>query len=106
MMVGVVPAEVTMPGQPLTLGYVEVRARRDTCILRKGQTARGHEFHRSGLEKPVDVASAPYQMVEDGRLEGYQRGDLLASYVHLHFASEPSVARNLVEACVRWGARR
>lgn len=105
-MVGIVPAEVTMPGQPLTLGYVEVRARRDTCVLRQGQTARGHEFHRSGLKQLVDEAGAPYQMVEDGRLEGYQRGDLLASYIHLHFASEPSIARNLVEACVRCGATR
>jgi cobyrinic acid a,c-diamide synthase len=36
------------------------------------------------------------------RLEGYQLGGALLSYVHLHFASNPSIARAFVDACARW----
>ncbi len=31
--------------------------------------------------------------------EGYSKNNVLASYVHLHFGSNPEVARNLVESC-------
>ena len=105
-MVGIVPAEVTMPGQPLTLGYVEVRARRDTNVLKKGEMARGHEFHWSALETRLDEASTPYEVTGEGRREGYLEGNLLASYVHLHFASQPYLARNLVQTCVQRGKGR
>jgi cobyrinic acid a,c-diamide synthase len=38
------------------------------------------------------------------RAEGYLIGRALMSYVHLHFASNPAIARNFVDSCV--GARR
>jgi cobyrinic acid a,c-diamide synthase len=31
--------------------------------------------------------------------EGYGEKNVLASYVHLHFASNPEVARHLVASC-------
>ena len=34
------------------------------------------------------------------RGEGYLVGRALMSYVHLHFASNPSIAETLVNACV------
>ena len=44
------------------------------------------------------------------RAEGYGGQNVLASYVHLHFGSNPEVARHLVESCrdykeLREGAR-
>ena len=34
-----------------------------------------------------------------GVSEGYSDRNVLASYVHLHFASNPEVARHLVASC-------
>ena len=34
--------------------------------------------------------------------EGYSSHNVLASYVHLHFGSNPDVARNLVAQCQRY----
>jgi cobyrinic acid a,c-diamide synthase len=35
------------------------------------------------------------------RMEGYQIGGALLSYVHLHFASNPAIPAALVDACAR-----
>jgi hypothetical protein len=32
--------------------------------------------------------------------EGYRLGNMLASYVHLRFRAEPTIARSLVEAAI------
>ena len=37
--------------------------------------------------------------------EGYNADNLLASYVHAHWASNPSVAAGLVESCAQFRAR-
>jgi len=106
IMGGLVPAHAAMRGRKLTLGYAEVRARRDSLLLKEGQIARGHEFHWSGVEPALNGPEAPYEVVDEGRAEGYQRGNLLASYVHLHFASLATLAPNFVASCGRWGAGR
>jgi cobyrinic acid a,c-diamide synthase len=106
-MVGLVPARTLMRGGRVELGYRLVRARQDSILLEKGQTARGHEFHWSEVEPVLNGPEAAYEVLEDshaesaGRSEGYQRGNLLASYIHLHFASHPCLAANFVRACSR-----
>ena len=79
-----------------------VRALRDTPLLRAGEEARGHEFHHSAWEgAPPDTPRA--YGLQDARgectPEGYARGDLLASYIHLHFWSMPVLAARFVAAC-------
>ena len=101
-LVGLVPATAAMTGGRVALGYAEARARRDSVLLAAGDTARGHEFHWSSLEAPLEQSRWAYEL-EDGRGEGYCRGNLLASYVHLHFASNPRLAPNFVAACRRYG---
>jgi cobyrinic acid a,c-diamide synthase len=36
---------------------------------------------------------------DEAAAEGYAVKNVLASYVHLHFGSNPEVARHLVDAC-------
>lgn len=107
-MVGVLPGRAQMK-QRLTMGYRRVTACQDTLLLAAGNETRGHEFHYSDWEAPADLRRA-YDIVprarEETRREGYARGNLLASYVHLHFGSSEAIAPRFVEACVRWQTAR
>lgn len=110
-MFGLIPGVARMQAR-LTMGYREVIARRDTLLLRAGQTARGHEFHYSAWEAPDTVAAKhAYEIVprtsghdSARRAEGFARGNLLASYVHLHFAAHPDLAWRFVNACQKYAA--
>lgn len=103
--VGLVPANASIHGGRLALGYAEVRARHDTVVLRRGQVARGHEFHYSTLDTALDGPEAAYDLPAVDARSGYRDGNLLASYVHLHFASNPRIAPNFVAACTAWGGK-
>ncbi|MHB1006865.1 MAG: cobyrinate a,c-diamide synthase [Chloroflexota bacterium] len=104
--VGLVPANAVIKGGRMALGYAEVKARRHTLLLGEGEVARGHEFHYSSLDaSPGDVGAA-YVFAGGDRREGYVEGNLLASYVHLHFGSNPGLAPGFVAACAGWGASR
>jgi hypothetical protein len=98
-MAGIVPGQSTLVGKRLTLGYREVRARRDSPIATAGQQLRGHEFHWSVCDPPGDALAAYDVMGGPPRAEGYASGNVLASYVHMHFASDPGLARRFVDAC-------
>jgi len=102
-MIGLVPGWSAMTRQRLTLGYREVRARCDTPLLSRGQTARGHEFHWSVLEAPLLAEHAAYDLVAAPvPHEGFARGNFLASYCHLHFGSNPSLGPNFIAAAAKW----
>jgi cobyrinic acid a,c-diamide synthase len=87
-----------------SLGYVEVRLTEDSLWGARGQTLRGHEFHYSELlGTPArdsgwqTIYEASYRRQERPAREGFQRGSILASYIHLHFASRPEAVRRFVE---------
>jgi cobyrinic acid a,c-diamide synthase len=106
-MVAIIPGVAAMSERLQALGYVEVETRADS-ILGPAQTRfRGHQFRHStlegaGSEDRIDhiynVAprwgGAPFA-------EGYRVGNVLASYVHAHWASNPEVAEALINACIR-----
>jgi cobyrinic acid a,c-diamide synthase len=104
-MAGVMPLDSRMDKARLTLGYRTVRALRDGPLLRQGETVRGHEFHWSNLEGSGGLDPAYSVLESGGRLEGFQRGSVIASYVHLHMAALPSMARRFVEVCRAWKER-
>lgn len=102
-MVNLIPAWSYMQRSSLTLGYRVIKARSPGPLLHLNQEIRGHEFHWSDLEEPLPEELAAYDVVSQGsRREGYQQGNVLASYVHLHFGSARSLAPNFVDACKRW----
>jgi hypothetical protein len=96
---GLVPGVSTLANKRLTLGYREARACQDSPIARAGQMVRGHEFHWSVCDSPSDRLAAYEIMDGSGRVEGYAAGNILASYVHVHFASDPGLAPRFVAAC-------
>jgi cobyrinic acid a,c-diamide synthase len=103
-MVGVLPATVRMRPRRLSIGYTNVTTSATTLLGPAGATARGHEFHYSTLEPvPLSIPRA-YRLTDTRggeRMEGYQIGGALLSYVHLHFASNPAIPAALVDACAR-----
>ncbi|MEK7213973.1 MAG: cobyrinate a,c-diamide synthase, partial [Chloroflexota bacterium] len=104
-MAGVTPAVCVMQRRRARLGYLTVTARHDTPLLRQGEAVRAHEFHWSTLESPPDPAAAAFDVLgEPERVEGFARGNLLASYTHIHFAARPGLAARFVDSCRRWGA--
>jgi cobyrinic acid a,c-diamide synthase len=105
-LVGLLPAWTRMLDRLKTLGYVEVHLTRDTLLGTAGNTLRGHEFHYSELlEDPIrdgQWASA-YELKRRGssagELEGFQHRQVLASYVHLHWASRPAAVAAFINHC-------
>lgn len=97
-MVGLVPGWSTLDWPRLTMGYRTATARRDTLLLRAGERVRGHEFHWSRLadERPSDAA---YDLEENGAVEGFARGNVLATYLHVHFGADVRLAPRLVDGC-------
>ncbi|RTR25212.1 cobyrinate a,c-diamide synthase [Deinococcus radiophilus] len=98
-MCGAVPVDTQM--QPrLSLGYREAEALTDSPLVPAGTQVRGHEFHYS---QPLTPSPCPaYRWTLPGGTEvteGYASGQVLASYLHLHYGAAPEVARRLVQAC-------
>ena len=99
-MAGLLPGWSVMKNRLTRMGYVELEVKKNTILASKGTRLRGHEFHWSEMEKELEPTA--YGITSPTtRLEGYANGNILASYVHLHFGSEPSLARNFIEACRR-----
>ena len=94
-------AETVMRKPGLTLGYREVEIT-SACVLGEtGVKARGHEFHYSALvpRGPLHRACA----LTDARgaprgPDGLIAGNTVALYTHLHFASQPLLAKALMTA--------
>jgi len=108
--VGILPVWTRMVEKRKALGYVEVRLRAASLWGAVGATARGHEFHYSELTAPSSEMSAWSQVYdlrrrrsEDVAGEGFQRGRVLASYVHLHLGSRPDAVGAWVASCRREG---
>jgi cobyrinic acid a,c-diamide synthase len=105
-MVGLLPAATRMLHRKKALGYVEITLKEDSLWGAKGTILRGHEFHYSELSTdPAGMAGwqARYTLrrrrAESVRDEGFQRGRVLVSYVHLHLASHPEAVRFFIDHC-------
>jgi len=122
-MTGCLPAACRMDARLRALGYREAETLRPSPFGPAGTVLRGHEFHYSHLDPAVtaEVAGAAEtaKAAEAARpapsalsvwtlrdrngaplgREGVCAGSVSGSYVHLHFGSNPAVARAFVAAC-------
>ncbi|GAB6100488.1 cobyrinate a,c-diamide synthase [Halanaerocella petrolearia] len=102
-MVGVVPGQIKMTDSLQAMGYVEAKAIEDNILLKQGEKIKGHEFHYSKLINLTDNNKQAYQLYggrgEEGRFEGIVQDKLLASYLHIHFGSNPSLVTNFLDYC-------
>jgi cobyrinic acid a,c-diamide synthase len=100
-MAGVLPLSMQMTDRLVQFGYVTVEFTEDCLLARKGTVVRGHSFHQSRIISQGNVATSyhlKYSMSGKEELEGFRQGNVLASYIHLHFRANPAVAENFVAA--------
>ena len=103
-MVDLISASVKMSRTTMTLGYRAVEVVESCIVGKKGARFRGHEFHYSSLIPQKDL---PYiGQLTDARSsrcgqDGIRSGNVVGFYTHLHFRSQPSIARSLVSASSR-----
>jgi cobyrinic acid a,c-diamide synthase len=100
-MCGVIDADGAMTPS-LTLGYRDAVALSDSPLAPTGTRVTGHEFHRTTVHPRSGLllspaAGAAWQW-RGGDPEGFATSSLHASYLHLHWAADPGLARRLVAA--------
>ncbi|MFZ4855870.1 MAG: cobyrinate a,c-diamide synthase [Desulfuromonadaceae bacterium] len=100
--VGVFPVRCRMLPRRKALGYRQVELTESVLIGERGAVVRGHEFHYSEIGTMPEASIRCYEVsrrrVVLGR-EGFRIRNCLASYIHLHFGSNPEIAVRFVESC-------
>jgi cobyrinic acid a,c-diamide synthase len=110
-MAAILPFGTRMLSTRKALGYTEVVLRKQCLLGVPGSVIRGHEFHYSEIiapEEGVEIESVydlRMRKHEASRPEGYRKGSVLASYIHLHWGSAPEAPDNFVRCCAEWEKR-
>ncbi|WP_229074117.1 cobyrinate a,c-diamide synthase [Actinoplanes sp. DH11] len=103
-MCGVIDADAAMTPS-LTLGYRDAVALADSPLAPAGTRVTGHEFHRTTVHPRSGVLLSPAGGAawawRGADPEGFATPTLHASYLHLHWAGNPGMARRLVAAAAR-----
>jgi cobyrinic acid a,c-diamide synthase len=97
---GVLPFSIEMTGKLVQFGYVTVELTSDCMLGQRGTILRGHSFHYSRIENQAATDTSyrvEYSLSKREEAEGYSIGNVLASYIHLHFRTAPHVARHFIE---------
>jgi cobyrinic acid a,c-diamide synthase len=104
-MAGLIPQVCRMEKKLQTVGYVEATALADNVFCAAGETLRGHEFHFSSMtaDGSGEAATPAFQFRKNRTgveyPAGFVDGNVLASYLHIHFAGNPAAARRFVNRC-------
>jgi cobyrinic acid a,c-diamide synthase len=100
-----IPAEIKMTSKLQEMGYREITAVSDNLLLKEGDQARGHVFHYSQITNIAAELERKYKYRD--QLEGYSSFDnILASYVHLHFWSNPKLVENFLNRALSYHQSR
>ncbi|HVN26934.1 MAG TPA: cobyrinate a,c-diamide synthase [Candidatus Binataceae bacterium] len=109
-MVGLIPGVAVMAPKLQALGYVEVETRAPSVLGPRGTRFRGHQFRYSILDRD-GAAELPHLYDVQPKWgpafeEGYVHENVIASYIHAHWASNPDIPESLVRACASFHGRR
>lgn len=100
-MAGAVPVRVEMTGRLSRFGYVEMTARSDNLLCRRGERLRAHEFHYSEASDPGNAFRA-----EKAGGAGWDcvhaTQTLYAGYPHLHFWGNAGAAERFLARCLKY----
>ncbi|WP_165311456.1 cobyrinate a,c-diamide synthase [Vibrio ziniensis] len=94
-MVGILSGQSVMSNKLNRFGYCNAKANVDTLLCLSGNELRGHEFHYSDFVTDMEPAFTLSKVHEGEVLAtwrgGYQVGNTLAMYLHVHFAQSPEM---------------
>lgn len=92
-MAGLIPMNAEMTQRLQGIGYRRGVFQEDNFLGPRGMEIQGHEFHYSRVtfESEVPAAYELFKGDQADRMEGYARDNLVASYLHLHFAGQPKL---------------
>ncbi len=99
---GVFPVRCRMLSRRKALGYRQAELTENVIIGEQGAVVRGHEFHYSEIGTMTEELRRCYEVSRRGVVlgrEGFRIRNCLASYIHLHFGSNPHIAVMFVAAC-------
>lgn len=101
LMVGIFRCSVNMGDRLRALGYVTLETISDNILSKRGDKIRAHVFHWSYLTGISADTVFAYRVRERDNIfyDGLIKENVLASYTHLHFASNIDFARNFVKSC-------
>jgi cobyrinic acid a,c-diamide synthase len=112
-MVGCFPFRTKMDTRLRSLGYREVSFTGSSLLGKKGNGARGHEFHYSfiasdsGDHTNIDLIYRVTDRAGHSKpSDGYQVRRTVGSYIHLHFGSRPEIAGNFIHTCLAYQKER
>jgi len=102
-MAGCFPFGTRMLKRRKALGYREIQLTEPSPLGPSGLVGRGHEFHYSELSATDSGVASVYAVTPRSGAapsnEGYRIRQTLGSYIHLHFGSNPDMARHFVASC-------
>ncbi len=100
-MCGVIPACAVMTDKLQTVGYIDAEILSDCIIGKAGDKLHAHEFHFSTAEISTDKNIFNCKRMRTGKIyrAGFFTKNIVASYLHIHFAGCQSAAENFVNAC-------
>jgi cobyrinic acid a,c-diamide synthase len=106
-MTGLFPMKATMKDRLRSLGYREIVTLDMSPLGPPGTSIRGHEFHYSKIDSVSKGVEKIYSIQDRNQApvleEGFLFRNVLGSYVHLHWGSNPDVATHFVDHCRRHG---
>ncbi len=82
------------------LGYTEASTLNSNILAKENTNLRGHQFHYSETSYPQNNSYAYF--LDNSQKSGCVYRNTLASYLHLHFASDFNLAKNLVNSCKKY----
>ncbi len=101
-MAGVFPGTTRMGTRLQALGYCCGKLLRAALPGRKGAVLRGHLFHWSSYSGDDDSLFS-LRLEKNGKVfpDGLSRGDVFASYLHIHFGTNPAPAARFLKRAAR-----
>ena len=103
-MCGVLDGAATMTNKLQSVGYVEAEIFRDCAIGKAGDKIRAHEFHFSTAETSNEkIFKCTRLRTGKEYFAGAVKKNLVASYLHIHFAGSPDAAKSFVDTCKEFG---
>jgi cobyrinic acid a,c-diamide synthase len=97
-MADLLPLSIQMTNRPVHFGYADLTFMEDG-FAEKGTSIHGHSFHYSNIAdfgNSETRASATYSLSGETHREGFTAGNVFGSYIHIHFAAVPEVAKRFV----------